>query len=998
MPTQIAYSLGDPLPSGCHPYFIMEPKTGEQTWYSSCETPSPTTATQPKANTQPSQQNKISNYASTLALPKYMQYSNTQITSFLTVLPMYLMLLSCLAFTLFIAYLVSRYILLKRKLKAPHVVLSVKPIKQTLQSSYATEQLFIQLHSLIGQKTFWQRFLHDKTTISIELVATKEEGIRYLIHVTGYDTGVIRKKLLSYLPSVEIDEVEDYLPQSLPGVRNFLNSNKAIKLITFRLTNHFAVPLTDQTQLKEHDPIAYLTGSMTKLASQELVSLQLVLSPMDKASNKAKTNEVNSLLSHLFHNRDISKILKKNKMLSILTLPINLISKLIYLTLGLFIEILGYLSDIAMSSNNNQQSSRNNTELKPKKVFAPTASQQALFSQVQNKLQQPIFETSMRLLVVGDSSHAVNERIRGFRASLATFDNTQYQTIIPRRSISILPKKLKEYILLWSLYQVGNRLLSFSNTVFLSVTELASIYHLPYTQTTKTEDMVKSKSKELPAPHSFKKAATQFDVVVGTNTYGGEQTKVGLPINNRKEHTYIVGKTGTGKTTIIEGMALQDIQNGKGIAVIDPHGDLIEHLLTLIPENRKKDVVIVNPADKDFPLGLNILSPGTHFSDRDEEHGFITRSLMAVFMKITPDKHWGQRMEHILRNATLTALQAPTPTLDTPYISLLSIQKLLTDNDYRRRVTQTLTDPVLKQFWDKEYSSFGKMQQADMTSPLTNKLGGFMTDKMSRNILLQEKSAINVSEIMDQGKILLVNLSKGKLGEERSAFFGTLIISLIQLAVYARAEIPEKERRDFFVYIDEFQNFASTHFTDLFSEARKYHVYFTPSHQNIAQIEDPKLSKVVLSNSGNLIALKNGPDDEKILLPFLEPEVEKGAIVNLAPHHFYMKVTNEHSEDAFSGETIPVTEQGSDKTAKEIIENSRTNYATPKSEVEKQLEKLFKSVPKSTGKKNTDSKKKDKQILDKTKQLPKPIGAKGKLNNKQSKTEKEVETTKKSYG
>ncbi|HUQ85069.1 MAG TPA: type IV secretion system DNA-binding domain-containing protein [Candidatus Limnocylindrales bacterium] len=878
----------------------------------------------------------------------------TKYISFLADLPVYLIFLSCITFTLLIAYLITRHILLKRKLNTPHVVLSIKPIKQTLQSSYATEQLFTQLHSLIKGKTFWQRFMHDKTSISVELVATKEEGIRYLIRTNKSDVSVIRKAILSYLPSVEIEEVEDYLPQSISAVNNFLKTNKEIRVVIFRLSNHFAIPLTDQKQLDEHDPIAYLTGNMTKLAREELVSLQLIISPMDKASNRTKTNEINSLLSHLFHSKDISNVIKHNRLLSILVFPINAISKLIYLTLGLLIEIVGYIADIAMSNSNNQQSPRDNSQAKLKKIFTPTVTQQVLFGQVHNKLQQPMFETSMRLLVAGNSSDAVSERIRGFRASLATFDNTQYQAIIPRRSISILPKKIKQYILFFSLYQIGNRLLSFSHNIFLSINELSSIYHLPYTQTTKTEDMVKSKSKELPAPHSFKKAATQFDVIVGTNTYGGEQTKVGLPVSNRKEHTYIVGKTGTGKTTIIEGMALQDITNGKGIAVIDPHGDLIEHLLTLIPKNRLKDVVLVNPADKDYPLGLNILSPGTHFSDVDEENGFITRSLMAVFMKITPDKHWGQRMEHILRNATLTALKAPTPTPETPYISLLSIQKLLTDSNYRRRITQTLTDPVLKQFWEKEYSSYGKFQQADAASPLTNKLGGFMTDKMSRNILLQEKSTINVSEIMDQEKILLVNLSKGKLGEERSAFFGTLMLSLIQLAVYARAEIPEKERRDFFVYIDEFQNFASTHFTDLFSEARKYHVYFMPSHQNIAQIEDPKLSKVVLSNSGNLIALKNGPDDERILLPFLEPEVEKGSIVNLSPHHFYMKVTNEYSEDAFSGETIPITEQGSSKTAMAIVENSRSNYATPKAVAEKQLEKLFLEIKKEVKPKKTD--------------------------------------------
>lgn len=878
----------------------------------------------------------------------------TQYISFLAVLPVYLIFLSCVAFTFLIAYLISRYILLKKKLKVQHVVLSVKPIKQTLQTSYATEQLFTQFHSLVKGKTFWQRFLHDKTTIGVELVATKEEGIRYLIRTNKSDTSVIRKALLSYLPSIEIEEVEDYLPQSLSDMNNFIKSNKEMRVVSFRLTNHFAIPLTDQKQLDEYDPIAYLTGNMTKLAPEELFSLQLILSPMDKASNRAKTQEINSLLYQLFHNKDISNVIKQKGLLSILVFPVNMISKLIYLTLGILIEIVGYISDVIMSNNNNQQSPSDSSQSKLKNVFTPTATQQVLFGQVQNKLQQPIFETSMRLLVVGNNTQAVNERVRGFRASLATFDNTQYQAIIPRRSVSILPKKIKQYILLWSLYQLGNRLLSFSHNIFLSINELSGIYHLPYTQTTKTEDMVKSKSKELPAPHSFKKAATQFDVVVGTNTYGGEQTKVGLPVNNRKEHTYIVGKTGTGKTTIIEGMALQDITNGKGIAVIDPHGDLIEHLLTLIPKHRLKDVVLVNPADRDYPLGLNILSPGTHFSDIDEEHGFITRSLMAVFMKITPDKHWGQRMEHILRNATLTALKAPTPTPETPYTSLLSIQKLLTDNNYRRRVTQALTDPILKQFWEKEYSSYGKFQQADAASPLTNKLGGFMTDKMSRNILLQEKSTINVSEIMDQGKILLVNLSKGKLGEERSAFFGTLMLSLIQLAVYARAEIPEKERRDFFVYIDEFQNFASSHFTDLFSEARKYHVYFTPSHQNIAQIEDPKLSKVVLSNSGNLIALKNGPDDERILLPLLEPEVEKGSIINLAPHHFYMKVTNEQSEDAFSGETIPMKKQGNKNTAKGIVANSRRNYASPKAIAEKQLEKLFLEVKKEVKPKKAD--------------------------------------------
>jgi hypothetical protein len=485
-----------------------------------------------------------------------------------------------------------------------------------------------------------------------------------------------------------------------------------------------------------------------------------------------------------------------------------------------------------------------------------------------------------------------------------------------------------------------------NDNLILSSSEISDLYHFPNMDITKIEGLVKSKSSELPAPRSIKRDDGDLDVIVGKNTYGGEETAVGLRKRDRYQHTYIVGKTGMGKSTIIEGMALQDIQSGKGICVIDPHGDMVEHLLTLIPKDRQKDVVFVNPFDKEFPTGLNILNPGTNYEDLEEEHRRIAQTVMSIFMKITPERHWGQRMEHILRNAILTTLLIQAGTTNTPYISLYTIQKLLTDDKYRKSVTGTLSDPILKQFWEKEFMLFRKGQQGDMVAPLTNKIGEFITDPLSRFILLQKNSTINISEIMDNSKILLVNLSKGNLGEERSAFFGTIITSLIQLATYQRAQTEEKKRRDFFVYIDEFQNFATPHFTELFSEARKYHVYFTPSHQNIAQIDDPKVSKVIKGNSGNFIALKGSSDDEEAMLPIFSPEVEKGQIVNLAPFHFFMKVTNDESEDAFTGVTIPVESSGSKETKEGIIKQSRLHYATKREDVEKQLEQLLKVAPK----------------------------------------------------
>lgn len=307
---------------------------------------------------------------------------------------------------------------------------------------------------------------------------------------------------------------------------------------------------------------------------------------------------------------------------------------------------------------------------------------------------------------------------------------------------------------------------------------------------------------------------------------------------------------------------------------------------------------------------------------------------MAVFKKLADEQYWGPRMEHILRNATLTALQTPSPNLFT-------LQRLLTDKKYQKQVAATLKDPVLKQFWQKEFALMGTMQLSSVTAPLTQRLGSFISSKMSRHILLQEKSTISISQIMDEGKILLVNLSKGDLGEDQSFFFGTIFTSFIWMAAYQRTKTPEKQRRDFFLYVDEFQNFATSRFSEITSEGRKFHISLIASHQNIAQVKDQDILKVVAGNSNTIICLKASPDDEKFILPFMAPEVEKGDIVNLSPFSFFMKVSTDESEDAFSGKTVPVNIEGSERTKDAVIDYSRKQYTTPRSKVERYLENLF---------------------------------------------------------
>jgi hypothetical protein len=811
----------------------------------------------------------------------------------------------------------------------PKVFLELTFPHDTTKSAYATEELYRLLHTLSRQKSFWDRVLQRKNGYSLEIVSTRNEGIRYLLAAEPNVIETIQYSLRSYLPGIRIRIVHDYLDLYL---KHKDDDSKCLGLEEFKLSGHFALPLETQTALKEHDPISYLTGNMTKLTSGELVAFQVVTTPLLSPTHKKDLKEMQIFKQRMVRGEPLTPVLQKDFLQKVVSLPVIsafwVVVKIIWFIIwGLFSFVMEMIVTVANEGSKSPQIIDTTPKIKPQQILNPY--EQELSTIVKGKIDQTLFETSIRILVVADTNDEVNLRLNGLMAAFGQLSSS-YQSLVTKHGV--FAPNIRSG--LQSFKTRGLSQNSIHPNPILSASELSDLFHFPYMDTTKTEGLVKSKSRDLPAPLSLKRDTTQLDVIVGKNQYGGEETPVGLTQTQRHEHTYIVGKTGMGKTTIIKQMSYQDILSGKGVAVIDPHGDLVKELLSVIPESRKKDVIYLDPTDKLWPVGLNILNPGGTFVDDEEKADWITGSVISVFMKITPKANWGQRMEHILRNATMTALATESPTL-------MTIQKLLTNTGYRQSVTATLKDPVLKQFWLDEFKMLGNMQKADMISPLTNKLGEFITSPLSRHILLQAESTIKFSDVMDQGKVLLVNLSKGNLGEERSGFFGTLIISLIQMAAYQRAQIPEGKRKDFFLYIDEFQNFANAHFADIFSEARKFHVFIIPSHQNVAQIEDVKTAKVVLGNSGTIISLKNGPDDEAVILPFMEPEVEKGEIINLPPHHFFMKVTNEDSEDAFSGETVPLAVKGSDKVRDFVIANTRKLYATPRAVVEKQLDILF---------------------------------------------------------
>jgi hypothetical protein len=779
----------------------------------------------------------------------------------------------------------------------------------TTRSAYATEQLHILLRSTVGYYSFWERLAARKQPYSLELVATKNEGIRYIVRIPQQEAEVVRRTLLSFLPGLKIAETDDYTPE-LTG--------RLVRVTELRLANDFVLPLGANKALDEHDPIAYLTGHMRNLGADELVAVQIVTVPVFSHTHADELRRRDSFANRIALNQELASAFKRERMSASDILFMTILMPFWALGLGLKFcwSVLGVLAERGLQDGDRRS------------VGDPY--EQELGEAVKGKLDQHLFEVSIRVLVSSPDVQGSANRINALVSAFGTYTNAR-QGLRMRRYLPwynpngknlrrFMERALSPHILSWP--------------TIVSSSELSDLYHFPNTDLTKTEGLIKSRSRDLPAPLSQKREATPFDVVVGRNEFDGHSQDVGITLKQRQKHTYVLGKTGTGKTTMLMGMIYQDMVNGKGLAVLDPHGDMFRELLRIVPKHRRDDVVVFDPADREFPVGLNILEPGIEFDNEDDKHEWITSTVLSVFAKLAEENQWGPRMEHILRNATLTALQTPSP-------SLYTLQRLLTDKKYQQEVAKSLKDPVLKQFWQKEFKLMGSMQMSSVTAPLTHRLGRFITAKMSRHILLQEKSTLRIADVMNEGKILLVNLSKGDIGEDQSFFFGTILTSFMWMAAYQRTKIPERERRDFLVYVDEFQNFATPQFGAITSEGRKFRVSLVVSHQTISQMEDKDLVRVIAGNAATMICLKASPDDEAFILPYMKPEVEKGDIVNLAPYHFYMKVTGDEAEDAFSGQTVPLDVQISNTVVADVTGRSRRKYASLQADVEKWLESVF---------------------------------------------------------
>jgi CxxC-x17-CxxC domain-containing protein len=415
---------------------------------------------------------------------------------------------------------------------------------------------------------------------------------------------------------------------------------------------------------------------------------------------------------------------------------------------------------------------------------------------------------------------------------------------------------------------------------------------------------------------------------LGFSTYRDKNQLFGIKRRDRRQHVYILGKSGTGKSALMFNMIIQNIQNGEGVCMVDPHGENVEAILSAIPPNRVKDVVYFNPADADHHIGFNVLE----LIDPQYKH-LVASGLMGIFTKIWANA-WSARMEYILNNAILALL-------DTPGTTLLGIPRMLVDKDYRQKIISNLKDPVIKAFWVHEYEAWQDKFRNEAIAPIQNKVGQFLSTSIIRNVVGQSISTINIFNIMNEGKIFLVNVSKGRIGEDNSALLGGMIITKIQLAAMERVRIPEDERKDFYLYVDEFQNFVTDAFAGILSEARKYRLNLTVAHQYTAQLVSDKSSAVrdaVFGNVGTMIVFRVGADDADFLEKEFDPEFTPQDIVNLPNFKVYLKLMIDGiTSRPFSAKTLPPMVKGDKSIEEEVIKSSRQLYCKPKEVVEREI-------------------------------------------------------------
>lgn len=760
-------------------------------------------------------------------------------------------------------------------------LLSILVPKMNDKTPLSAEMMFTALHGMLSKTPGLEEHL------SFELMAT-HDGIRFFVYLPTYFRTFVEGQIYAQYPNANITEVDKDYVHNLPG------GQAVVTAAELTLAKDYFHPIKTFVDFQV-DPLSAITGSVERLNNDEQVWMQLMIRPLDDIWQEAGFEYV-------------SKV-KKGESLVVEDQP-NFIIQMLNDVVNELITLPSFMIKSLLPGGE---------EAAPEKKEAKVelnAGQELELKAVENKMNKPGFETALRIVAISQTETASQQALASIIASFKQFSMTHLN------SFQIAPSDRKAEEIFHD-YQMRLFPSNDASYFVLNTEELASVYHLP-NLTVETPTIAWSKAKQLEPPLNL---PTTVDTVFGKTAFRSRNVEFGIKKEDRRRHMYMIGKTGTGKSTLMENMIMKDILAGEGLAIMDPHGDTIDRLLDNIPENRIEDVVLFDPSDTTHPVSLNMLELF------DPTQGNLTASALVDVFKRRFDS-WGPRLEYILRNCFLTLVEVPNSTL-------LGVNRLLLDKEYRKFVVSLIDDEQLRNFWNVEYAAMASNERliTEAVAPIQNKVGQFLQTSTIRNIVGQANSTIRIDQIMDEGKIFLINLSKGKLGEDNSSLLGAMIISRLQNAAMTRVRMPEEQRRDFYVYADEFQNFATSSFATILSEARKYRLNLIITHQYIDQLPE-EVRTAVFGNVGTTISFTVGPNDASTLSQQFAPALTAEDMVALEKHHIYLKLMIDGMESRpFSAATLPpIARHEGHRDA--IIAASRRKYAPRSaSEIEDRINK-----------------------------------------------------------
>lgn len=749
------------------------------------------------------------------------------------------------------------------------------------------EQCIRNIHELseLSMNNIIRTTLFDSNIVSFELVAQNKLIDFYVVTPQIYRE-ILEKQITAYYPDADIIPVERY---------KLANKGNRLRMYFAYLKQPFWFPFKTY-KYSENDPLNDMTNIFSRLEADELAGLQLTFRPI--------------------RNRKYNKIIEKNasilfkgKQIKRFSIPgLGFLNSII---VGLFF---GY-DKIAKSAPDSQTGFV--------RMLQPLEERSKRMGE---KAAQPLYRTVIRYFGSAKTKDRAEQITNNVNLAFSMYRDESSNWFTARRVIPI------DFINNWIMgFNFQNRMIDTGpigeKNDINGPEELASIYHIPCSRYNHTPTINWLPYKVLPAPID----TPTKGVLLGYNVYRGVKKEIHMLRDDRTRHHYCIGKSGSGKSVFLSYLARQDIAAGEGVCVIDPHGDLIEELINFVPKERVKDCIIFNPADTERPMGLNMLE-----ANSPEEMDMASSQATEIFIKLFGDEIFGPRIQHYFRNACLSLME------DTEEgATLIDVPRMFVDDEFMKYKVSKIKNPVVRSFWEHEYAQTGDRERQEMIPYFSSKFGPFISNSIMRNTIGQTKSAFNFRTSMDKQQILLINLAKGKIGDLNTQLLGLVIVARIQMAAMSRVDMEEKDRKDFYLYVDEFQNFSTDSFCSILSEARKYRLALIMAHQYIKQLEkkqDTSIRDAVFGNVGTMMSFKVGADDGEYLAKEYAPVLTEQDIISIANYKAYIKLNiNNTTSRPFSLETI-YDMKGSNKKVGEIVtQYSRIKYARKKEFVDQEI-------------------------------------------------------------